>query len=207
MTLAMYCSFVAALVIPAQLLALVARRGAARRYGSALVAIAVLCVPLAVLAVRRGSGQLFWVQPPSRMVDTQVLQSLTSAGLQPVFHHSFTTKALMWATLAAVVALVVDTARRWRRGEAVWGMGLVLAWCVLPGGAHLPVLGDLKQPVFVPRNVLMSTPAVALALAPALGDRRWPRYVAPALLVAVLAARAIPVVHAAWASRPSRGGR
>ena len=53
----------------------------------------------------------------------------------------------------------------------------------------------LKQPVFVPRNVLMSTPAVALALAPALGDRRWPRYVAPALLVVVLAARAIPVVR------------
>ena len=98
MTLAMYCSFVAALVIPAQVLAMLDRRGAARRYGSALVAIAVLCVPLAVLAVRRGSGQLFWVQPPSRMVDTQVLQSLTSAGLQPVFHRSVTTKALMWAT-------------------------------------------------------------------------------------------------------------
>ena len=196
MTLAMYCSFVAALVIPAQLLALLYRRGSARRYGSALVAIAVLCVPLAVLAVRRGSGQLFWVQPPSRMVDTQVLQSLTSAGLQPVFHHSFTTKALMWATLAAIIALVADTARRWRRGEAVWGMGLVLAWCVLPGALTF-LYSVLKQPVFVPRNVLMSTPAVALALAPALGDRRWPRYLAPALLVVVLAARAIPVVRAA----------
>ena len=108
--------FVAALVIPAQALAILYRRGAARRYGSALVAIAVLCAPLAILAVHRGSGQLFWVQPPSKMVDKQVLQSLTSAGLQPVFHRSFTTKALMWATLAAVAALVIDTARRWRRG-------------------------------------------------------------------------------------------
>jgi mannosyltransferase len=195
MTLAMYCSFVAALVVPAQLLALLARRGALRRYGSAMVAIAVLCVPLAVLAVRRGSGQLFWVQPPSRMVDTQVLQSLTSAGLQPVFHHSFTTKALMWATLAAVVALVADTAARWRRGEAVWGMGLVLAWCVLPGALTF-LYSVISHPIFVPRNVLLSTPAVALALAPALSDRRWPRYLAPALLVAVLAARAIPVVRA-----------
>jgi hypothetical protein len=195
MTLAMYCSFVAALVISAQLLALVARRRAARRFGLALVAVALLCVPLAILAVHRGSGQLFWVQPPSRMVDTQVLQSLTSAGLQPVFHHSFSTKALMWATLAAVVALVLDTARRWHRGEATWGMALVLSWCVLP--AALTFLYSVaRDPVFVPRNVLMSTPALALALAPALNDRRWPRYLAPVLLALVLVARAIPVVGA-----------
>jgi mannosyltransferase len=195
MTLAMYCSFVAALVIPAQALAILYRRGAARRYGSALVAVAVLCVPLAILAVHRGSGQLFWVQPPSKMVDKQVLQSLTSAGLQPVFHRSFTTKALMWATLVAVAALVLDAVRRWRRGEAVWGTGLVLAWCVLPGALTF-LYSILKQPIFVPRNVLMSTPAVALALAPSLADRRLPRYLAPALLVLVLVARAIPAARA-----------
>jgi mannosyltransferase len=199
MTLAMYCSFVAALVIAAQMLAVLPRRGAARRYASALVAVAVLCVPLAVLAVRRGSGQLFWVQPPSRMVDTQVLQSLTSAGLQPVFHHSFTTKALMWITVVAVVALVADTVWRWRRGEAVWRMGLVLMWCVLPGALTF-LYSVISHPVFVPRNVLMSTPAVALAVAAALRDRRWPRYLAPMLLVAMLAARAIPVVRASGVS-------
>jgi mannosyltransferase len=195
MTLAMYCSFVAALVIGVQVLAVLARRGTVRRYASALVAVAGLCIPLAVLAVRRGSGQLFWVQPPSRMVDTQVLQSLTSAGLQPVFHHSFTTKALMWITVAAVVALVADTVWRWRRGESVWGVGLVLMWCVLPGALTF-LYSVISHPVFVPRNVLMSTPAVALAVAPALRDRRWPRYVVPVLLVAMLAARAIPVVRA-----------
>jgi len=195
MTLAMYCSFVAVLVIPAQLLVLPGRPGAARRVGSALAAVALLCVPLAVLAIDRGSGQLFWVQPISSMVDTQVLQSLTSAGLQPVFHHSVTTKPLMWFTVAAVVALIVDVARRGRRGEPTWGMALVLAWCVLP--AALTFLYSLvSQPVFVPRNVLVSTPAVALALAPAFADRRWPRFVAPALLVIVLAARAVPVVRA-----------
>jgi mannosyltransferase len=199
MALAMYCSFVAALIIPAQVVAVLARRGAARRYASALVAVAVLCVPLAVLAVRRGSGQLFWVQPPSRMVDTQVLQSLTSAGLQPVFHHSFTTKALMWVTLAAIVGLVADTVVRWRRGEPVWGMGLVLSWCVLPAALTF-LYSVISHPVFVPRNVLMSTPAVGLALATGLGRRRWPRYLAPALLVVVLAARAIPVVRASGVS-------
>jgi mannosyltransferase len=197
MTLAMYCSFVAVLVIPGQLVALIGRRrgGGLRRVGSALVAVAVLCIPLAILAARRGSGQLFWVQPPSSMVDTQVLQSLTSAGLQPVFHHSITTKPLMWFTVAAVVALLVDTVRRGRRGEPVWAMTLVLAWCVLP--AALTFLYSLvAHPVFVPRNVLMSTPAVALAFAPAIADRRWPRFVAAALLLAVLVARAVPVVRA-----------
>jgi hypothetical protein len=129
------------------------------------------------------------------MVDTQVLQSLTSAGLQPVFHHSVTTKALMWVTLAAVVGLVIDTVARGRRGEPVWGMGLVLSWCVLPAAVTF-LYSVMAHPVFVPRNLLMSTPAVGLALAPALTDRRWPRHLAPALLVMVLAARAIPVVRA-----------
>jgi hypothetical protein len=129
------------------------------------------------------------------MVETQVLQSLTSAGLQPVFHHSFTTKALMWATLAAVVALVADTVVRWRRREPVWAMSLVLLWVVVPGALTF-LYSLLSHPVFVPRNVLESTPAVALALAPVLADRRLPRYLAPALLVAVLAARAVPVVRA-----------
>jgi mannosyltransferase len=195
MTLAMYCSFVALLVVPAQLLVLVQRQAALRRVGSALVAVAVLSAPLAVLALRRGSGQLFWVQPPGRMVDTQVLGSLTSAGLQPSFHRSPTTYVLMWATVAAVAALLVDTIRRRWRGETRWGMAVALAWCVVP--AALTFLYSLvSQPIFVPRNLLLSTPAVGLVLAAAAGERRWPRYVAPALLVIVLAMRAVPVIAA-----------
>ena len=40
-----------------------------------------------VLATSRGSSQLFWVPRPTRKVETQVLQALTSAGLQPNFHR------------------------------------------------------------------------------------------------------------------------
>lgn len=54
MTLAMYSSFVAVLVVPAQLLVLVHRRRAWRAVGSALGVVALLCVPLVVLAVLRG---------------------------------------------------------------------------------------------------------------------------------------------------------
>ena len=192
MVLAMYCSFVAVLVVPAQLLVLGGRRGAWRRVTTALGAVALLSVPLAVLAARRGSGQLFWVTRPNRMVDTQVLQSLTSAGLSPSFHPTATTYLLMWATVAAVGALVVELAWRWFRPDA-WGRALTLAWCVVPAG--LTFLSSLVlQPTFVPRNVLLSTPAVALALATLLTHRAVRRGVPVAVaVIAVLALRALQV--------------
>jgi hypothetical protein len=195
MTLAMYSSFVAVLVIPAQLLVLIHRRRAWRRAGSALGVIAVLCAPLVVLAVRRGSGQLFWVSRPSQMVESQVLQSLTSAGLAPSVHHTATTYLLMWGTVAAVVALVVDTGRRWWRGEDVWGRALLLAWGVVPAAITF-VYSLVSQPIFVPRDVLVSTPAISLALASTLsGGAGHARRRAAALVgVAVLVAlRAVPV--------------
>jgi mannosyltransferase len=194
MTLAMYCSFVAVLVVPAQLLVLVYRRAALRRVVSALAAVAVCCLPIVVLAVRRGSGQLFWVTRPTRMVETQVLQSLTSAGLQPSFHHTATTYFAMWAIVAAVLAVLVDVVRRRRRGEPVWAMAMILSWCVVP--AALTFLYSLiSQPIFVPRNLIMCTPALALALAPLIADRRVPRLAAATALIAVLVLRAIPVAH------------
>jgi mannosyltransferase len=192
MTLAMYCSFVAVLVVPAQLLVLIGRRQARRRGAAAVGATAVCCVPLAALAIERGSGQLFWVPRPSRMVDTQVLQSLTSAGLAPSFHHGATTYLLMWATVAAVLALVADLIRRRRRGEAVWGMALTLSWCLVPAALTF-VYSLISQPIFVPRNLLMSTPAVALALATVVRFRGWARAAAVAAVLAVLVLRAIPV--------------
>ncbi|MGH2858575.1 MAG: glycosyltransferase family 39 protein, partial [Solirubrobacteraceae bacterium] len=176
MTLAMYCSFVAVLLVPAQLVVLARRhhRDALRRLVTALVAVGVLCVPLAVLAAGRGSGQLFWVPRPTRMVETQVMQSLTSAGLAPSFHHIAITSTTMWATVAAVVAVLGLTIWRARRGEDVWPMALVLCWCALP--ASLTFLWSfVGQPVFEPRNLIASTPALALVLAPPLAqalDRR-----------------------------------
>ena len=195
MTLAMYSSFVAVLVVPAQLLVLVHRRRAWRAVGSALGVIALLCVPLVVLAVRRGSGQLFWVPHPNRMVETQVLQSLTSAGLTPSFHHTATTYVLMWGTVAAILALVADAALRWRRGEGVWGRALVLTWAIVPAALTF-LYSFASHPIFEPRNVLISTPAVSLALATAVarGGRR--QVLAMLGVVVVVALRALQVVPA-----------
>ncbi len=195
MTLAMYCSFVAVLVLPAQLLVLVHRRRAWRTFGSALAVVALLCVPLVVLAVRRGSGQLFWVPPPNRMVETQVLQSLTSAGLTPSFRHTVTTNLLLWGTVAALLALVADAVRRWRGGEDVWGRVLVLAWSILPAAITF-VYSLLSQPIFEPRNVLVSTPAISLALATAISGTRRVRVAAAVGVALVLALRALQVAPA-----------
>ena len=115
---AIYCSFVAVLVIPAQLVALAWRRQAWRPFAAALVALVVCSIPLAVLAARRGSGQLFWVPRPDRQVEQQVLESLTGSGLQSVFHPTLLAKPGIWITAAAVAAVLgagVRSRRRRRR--------------------------------------------------------------------------------------------
>jgi hypothetical protein len=272
MALATYSSFVAVLVVPVQLLALIARPAALRRLASAVIALAVCCVPLAILAIRRGSGQLFWVPRPSRKVESQVLQSLTSTGLQPSFHPQFTTAVGLVASVLVLLALAVAVvrARRARRGgdpvvagdpavggdpvvggdpavagdpavgggpvvagdpvvggdpvvtrdpvvggdpviagdPAVagdpgaaadtltgWPVALTLAWIAVPVVLTF-VYSLVAQPIFLPRNLLICLPAVALALAVALTHPRLPGALAAAGLVAALTVRAVPLVAA-----------
>ena len=192
MALATYSSFVAALVIPAQLLVLLPRRRRAhvRPFMFSFVAYAVLCAPLFVLAVRRGSGQLFWVPRPTHKIEVQVLQELTSAGLQPSFHRTATTAPLLIATVAAVIAIAGWAAWLWWQRDSSWGLGVALAWLVVPVGITF-VYSLIAQPLFQPRNVLMAVPAVALLLGAALGHRGLPKSLAPAALVVLVALRAL----------------
>jgi mannosyltransferase len=192
MTLATYSSFVAVLVVPAQLLVLVRRPRAAARLASALVALAVCCVPLAILAVRRGSGQLFWVPKPTRKVETQVLQSLTSAGLQPSFHRTATTVILLIVTLLALVGIAIVLVRARGQGEAGWPAAMTLAWFAVPVALTF-VYSLVAQPIFLPRNLLMCVPAGGLLLALGITDRRLPRLVAPIAVVVLVALRALQV--------------
>ena len=202
MVLACYCSFVAVLVVPVQLLALIHRPGALRRYAAALAALAVCGIPLAILAVRRGSGQLFWVPAPSHQVETQVLQSITSSGLQPSFHRVLVTTVGYIVIGLALIVLggLVLRARRARptgaRGRAEplasWGMALTLAWIVVPGALTF-VYSLVSHPIFLSRNLLISVPPVSLALAVALCHRRLPRWAVAGALVAVVVIRAVPL--------------
>ena len=200
MVLAIYCSFVAVLVIPAQLVALGWRRPAWRRFAAALVTLVVCAIPLAALASARGSGQLFWVPRPDRQVEQQVLESLTGSGLQSTFHPTFLAKPGIWITVAAVLFVLALCVRARRESEPVgdaeplagWGAVLALSWAIVPP-ALVFVYSFVSQPLFQPRNLLTSVPAIAIVLALGICDRRLPRAIAAAALVLALGIRLVPL--------------
>jgi 4-amino-4-deoxy-L-arabinose transferase-like glycosyltransferase len=155
-----YMSFVAALVVPAQLLSLIVLRPGSRTVRSvltALVAAGASCIPLAVLATRRGSGQLFWVVRPNLTGLDQLAQYLASSGVLPNFHLTATSDALLWLTGVLVVAASLlglarpgwplcrsgsqsprgPTMPRWARwarwaSRVRWSYLLVCSWIVVP---------------------------------------------------------------------------
>ncbi len=202
MALATYASFVAVLVVPAQLLVLVGRRRIAVRFLLALVAYGICCVPLVLLALNRGSSQLFWVPRPTQKTEMQVLQALTSAGLEPSFHRTSTTSMLLLVTIVVVLIvalMIVWSAIRGRqpaagwpaiRGGQSWGGLMTVAWFAVPV-VIVWLASFVIQPLFLPRNLLMSGPPAALLLAAGIADRRVPRWLALGALVAFLAFRAL----------------
>jgi mannosyltransferase len=197
MTLATYASFVAVLVIAAQVVALLPRRRRRRLlpFSAAVAAYAVLCTPLLVLALQRGSGQLFWVPAPTYEVERQVIESLTSAGQQPSFHDTPLSMLLAIVTMVALIAISLQLWRAARRGDRVWARGATLAWLAVPSllsfGYSL-----VAQPFFLPRNLLMSVPAVALLLGAALASPRVPRRTGVALFLLLVVLRGAQVVPA-----------
>ena len=193
--LSVYASFVAIFAVPAQLAALVWRRRALRgtdrvlkgdwrRVGSALGACVVCWIPLAVLALSRGSDQLFWIPRPSLTAEKQVILALTSAGFEPNFRPSAVTTVLAIATVALLLAAVVMIVRAAR--DVAWGPVLALSWLAVPF-ALMWLESLVGQPIFTARNLLVSLPAVALLLAWAITRSRlaWPA------LVVLLALRVV----------------
>jgi mannosyltransferase len=194
-TLAAYCGFIVVLIVPAQLVMLYWRRHAITAVASALAASAVCWIPLGVLALRRGSGQLFWVPHLSLSLEKQMLEALTSAGLEPSFRATSTMWALMIVTVAIVAAVAVGHVRRSARPAfghrtELWGQALVLLWLIVP--VALAFVESLAaQPIFIARNLLMCLPAVALLLAVGIADRRLPAAATVAALAALIALRAL----------------
>jgi mannosyltransferase len=142
---------------------------------------ALLSIPLVVLALQRGSGQLFWVPRPSLTSGWQVLQTLASAGLPP----SFRTPSALTIALTILTVAVVCLARH-------PGTSLLVAWLLVPLGLAL-IESMLGQSIFVARNLLVCLPAVALLLAVALTHSRLPPPAAWALLAALIGLRAVPL--------------
>jgi hypothetical protein len=75
----------------------------------------------------------------------------------------------------------------------------VLLWIVIPFAIAL-IESLITQPIFTPRNLLTLVPAVSLALAVGLADRRLPRVVALAALTGLIALRALQLVPSYAAS-------
>ncbi len=152
--LALYASLLAVLIIVAQLLVMDRRR--LRTLVSALAAVAACSIPLIVLAARRGSGQLFWVPRPDWTAVKQVLQALTSSGLEPSIHTTSTTYVLLVLTVVMLIVAIV----------AARDSALLRSWLLTPVLFAL-VESFVGQPIFLPRNLLIVLPAVAILLASA----------------------------------------
>lgn len=199
-TAALYCSFVAAFVLLAQLI-LVSRRGRLLRVILAAdVATIVLSIPLALLALERGSGQLFWIQRPNWPDIRQITLSLLSAGFEPNFPLSISGAivAALTAVVAAVALLrpIVVHSRATRpsggvRGKNI-GSGLVVTWCAIPLVASF-LESYLSSPTFTARNLLIVLPGMALALGWFLQHPALPNWAAFGLLALLVTLRLLAI--------------
>jgi hypothetical protein len=151
------------------------------------------CVPLVVLALSRGSGQLFWVPRPNGSGTLDVLYALASAGLRPSFPLTATSGVLLGLTGVVVVIVAVAIVRGLSGPDhprGGWAPAVVLAWAVVPFVLAL-VESFVGQSIYLPRNLLMSLPAVALLLALGLVGRRVPALLGVGAVAALIVLRAL----------------
>ena len=191
--LGLYVGFDSVLLAGAQaLLVLVFFRDRAKLVLGTLAGVAVMCLPLAALAVNRGSSQLFWVPKLSPAVLGQAVTTLTSAGFSPNFHRTSTTAAEVALTGILTIAVAVLAVRHRREHTSLESLALIVlaAWLVVPAvlavGAAL-----LGEPIELSRAAILLIPALSLLLGWGFWHPGLPRGAGLALLVAVLALRAL----------------
>ncbi|MGO9898463.1 MAG: glycosyltransferase family 39 protein [Solirubrobacteraceae bacterium] len=210
--LAIYTGFVAAVIIPAQLVALVLARRRAREVIASVLVIAICCVPLLVLALRRGSEQLFWVPAPSLQVLGQAARTLISAGMPPNFHRTATSTVTLLVSTGLLLLAVVAITQRARepksqgdrpwppwRSRPVWGELTVLAWLLVPAALGV-VAAKAGAPVELARSSVILMPAVALLLAWVAHHARVPTLLAWAVVAVIVALRALQLAPSYGAS-------
>ena len=174
--LAIYMGLIAVLIVAAQLTLLPFAGRRARALLVALGGVAVICLPLVVLALSRGSSQLFWVPSPDQHVLGQAARTLTSAGLPPNFHRGATgtlTLILTGALLVAGLGAIALAGRgRMPYGERVSEL-LIAAWFLVPLVLAL-VAAKAGLEVELARDSMLVVPPVALLLAWVLHHPRIP---------------------------------
>jgi hypothetical protein len=165
---ALYIGYDVALLIPAQLAMLLVFRERARLVIACMVLVLLLSVPLLVLAVERGSGQLFWVTPLSWRIAGQAALALLSAAFVPNFHRTATTVPtviVMGLVVLAGLGLAVRAVLRTRpRRQDAWQLLFVLAWVLVPTVLTLLAYA-VGEPIELPRVTILELPALALLVA------------------------------------------
>ncbi|HUZ20099.1 MAG TPA: glycosyltransferase family 39 protein [Acidimicrobiales bacterium] len=169
-----YTLLLAVLVVAAHLASLALRRGPLRVRALLVTfgAVALSCTPLVVLAVSRGTGQLFWLGPPTGYDVRVVTAFLASApgNYGKAVAGELLVAASVVLVAGAAVLLVLDVARR-GRGREQWAQLLLLGWLALPM-AIAYLVSRAFQPVMVDRYFAFSVPATALVLGGLLGRIR-----------------------------------
>lgn len=163
-TAAVYMGLEAVLALPAQLLVLAWYRQRARWVISGLAASGLLCIPLAVLAVSRGSAQIFWIPPPNAFTMRQVLLTLSSGGLEPQFYSASGDVLLRITEVLVALGVVGVVWQLVRSRSRAWPPVLIAGWLLVPPVLSW-VISKLGHSMFEARYLLMSLPAVSLLLA------------------------------------------
>lgn len=165
---ALYIGYDVALLIPAQLALLLVYRERARLVIACLAIVALLSVPLLVLAAERGSGQLFWVTPLSWRLAGQAALALFSAAFLPNFHDTATTAPtaiLMGLAVLVGLWLAIRTVlRASKRRDDTWQLLFILAWVLVPTVLTLLAYAA-GEPIELPRVTILELPALALLVA------------------------------------------
>jgi hypothetical protein len=132
-------------------------------------AVAILCAPEAVFAIRAGPRGIGWISRPS-FNDLLHLPDELLGG----------SRILAWA-MVALGAYAVGRALRDRRP---WPVGFVATWFVIP--VLLAFAISVRQPMFIPYYLIVTLPALVLLAAAGLVN--LPNRVASAAALAVLLA-------------------
>ncbi|MGB9112789.1 MAG: glycosyltransferase family 39 protein [Acidimicrobiales bacterium] len=192
-TLAAYMSYVALLAVLAQLVWVVLARRPLRAVAQALAISVVLWVPLVILAVNRGTGQLDWLSRPGIGALAVVVATIASASQQPDIHQTATSNALETLTAVVVLGVLVLAVLFAREKESRRQLGLLASWIAVP---VLLAFAEsyAAQPVFLSRNLLMCVPPVGIVASLAVVEPRIPRGLGVGALAVVAGLRIAQVV-------------
>jgi hypothetical protein len=150
---------------------------------------------LLVLALNRGSRQLFWVPKLGFTTLGQAAVTLTSAGFSPNFNRTPTTIVAVALTGVLLTAALVAAVRliRERSGRRTVALIVPTSWLLIPTVVALAA-GLVGEPIELSRAAILLIPALALLLCWGLWHPSLPRGAGLAALGALLALRALQIV-------------